>query len=160
MGRNSWIMFGMIAIVIMSILLVALLILVPQSRPITSGVGEDYEAITQSEFSYTQSKDISTDAMKETYSITTEDIEEGKSSKLYKQGNTDPFVDKSISNNSGNTSTGGSSNTGSSGGNTNTSGSNNTNTNTNTNNNNNTGNSSNSGNDTINDEPPYSADNK
>lgn len=93
MGRNSWIMFGLVAIVIISILLVALLILVPQSRPISNGVMEDYEKISESEYSYTQSKDISEETMKETYGITSEDIKEGKASKLYKQGNTDPFAD-------------------------------------------------------------------
>lgn len=99
MSRNSWIMFGMIAIVIISIVLVALLILVPQSGPIGNAGIEEYEAIDPSEFSYTQSKDISQEAMKETYSVTTEDVKEGKASKLYKQGNTDPFADPSTSEN-------------------------------------------------------------
>lgn len=110
MSRNSWIMFGMIAVVIISILLVALLILVPQSQPITEGVIDDYEKISESEYSYTQSKDISEEAMKETYSVTSEDIKEGKTSKLYKQGNTDPFADinssTSDSTSSGSSSTG------------------------------------------------------
>lgn len=93
MGRNSWITFGAVAIVIISIVLVALLILVPQSRPVSDGVIKEYEKISDSEYSYTQSKDISEEKMKETYSVTSEDINEGKSSKLYKQGNTDPFAD-------------------------------------------------------------------
>ena len=93
MGRNSWIMFGMVAVVIISILLVALLILVPQSQPITNGNIDDYESISESEYSYTQSKDITEETMKETYSITSEDIKEGKASKVYKQGNTNPFAD-------------------------------------------------------------------
>lgn len=92
MSRNSWIMFGMVAIVVISILLVALLILVPQSEPLTEGIVDDYEKIAESEYSYTQSKDISEEAMKETYSVTSEDIQEGKAAKLYKQGNTDPFA--------------------------------------------------------------------
>ena len=92
MSRSSWIMFGMITIVVISVLLVALLILVPQNQPITTGAVNEYEKIAESEYSYTQSKDISEEAMKETYSVTTEDIQEGKSSKLYKQGNTDPFA--------------------------------------------------------------------
>lgn len=93
MNRNSWIMFGMVSIVIMTMVLVALLILVPQSNPLKDASIEEYEAINPSEFSYTQSKDISQEAMKETYSVTTEDVKEGKASKLYKQGNTDPFAD-------------------------------------------------------------------
>lgn len=114
MGRNSWIMFGMIAIVIISILLVALLILVPQSEPIVDADMDDYESIVQSDYSYTQSKDISQEAMKETYSVTTEDVKEGKAAKLYRQGNTDPFADSNstdsgATNNSGNTSQNGSS---------------------------------------------------
>lgn len=103
MGRNSWIMFGMVAIVIISIVLVALLILVPQSEPIASVSLEEYETIDHSDYSYTQSKDITKEAMKETYSVTTEDVKEGKASKLYKQGNTDPFADvQSSTNNSSN----------------------------------------------------------
>jgi len=119
MSRNSWIMFGMVAIVIISILLVALLILVPQGEPISEGVVNDYEKIVESEYSYTQSKDISEDAMKETYGITSEDIKEGKASKLYKQGNTDPFADvggtKNGSNSSAGSSNSGTSNSGSGG---------------------------------------------
>jgi len=93
MGRNSWIMFGMIAIVIISIVLVALLILVPQGEPTTIDIYDDYGSFNESDYTYTQSKDISEDAMVETYSVTAEDIKEGKSSKLYKQGNTNPFAD-------------------------------------------------------------------
>lgn len=93
MGRNSWIMFGMIAIVIISIVLVALLILVPQGEPSTIDIYDDYGSFNESDYTYTQSKDISEDAMVETYSVTSEDIKEGKSSKLYKQGNTNPFAD-------------------------------------------------------------------
>ena len=134
MGRNSWIMFGMIAIVIISILLVALLILVPQSEPIVDANMDDYESIVESDYSYTQSKDISQEAMKETYSITTEDVKEGKAAKLYRQGNTDPFAESSStttngattnngnnqgsgSENSGTTNNGGSTNQGGTSGN-------------------------------------------
>lgn len=101
MGRNSWIMFGMIAIVIISILLVALLILVPQSEPVVDASMDEYESIVESDYSYTQSKDISQEAMKETYSITTEDVKEGKAAKLYRQGNTDPFAESSSTTSNG-----------------------------------------------------------
>lgn len=101
MGRNSWIMFGMVAIVIISILLVALLILVPQSEPIVDASMDEYESIVESDYSYTQSKDISQEAMKETYSITTEDVKEGKAAKLYRQGNTDPFAESSSTTSNG-----------------------------------------------------------
>lgn len=101
MGRNSWIMFGMVAIVIISILLVALLILVPQSEPVVDASMNEYESIVESDYSYTQSKDISQEAMKETYSITTEDVKEGKAAKLYRQGNTDPFAESSSTTSNG-----------------------------------------------------------
>lgn len=103
MGRNSWIMFGMVAIVIISILLVALLILVPQSEPVVDASMDEYESIVESDYSYTQSKDISQEAMKETYSITTEDVKEGKAAKLYRQGNTDPFAESSSTTTNGST---------------------------------------------------------
>ena len=92
MGRNSWITFGIVAVVIISIVLVALLILVPQSNPVTIDIYDDYKTLNKSEYTYTSSKDISEEAMKETYTITSEDINEGKASKIYKQGNTDPFA--------------------------------------------------------------------
>ena len=112
MGRNSWIMFGMVAVVIISLLLVALLILVPQSRPVSDGVTKEYEGITESEYSYTQSKDISEEAMKEIYSITTEDINEGKASKQYKQGNVNPFAAQASTNQSGSSANGNNTNGG------------------------------------------------
>lgn len=111
MSKNSWIMFGMIAVVIISIVLVALLILVPQSNPAINNTVEEYESITKTDFSYTQSKDISEESMKETYSITSEDVKEGKASKTYKQGNTDPFAVPQASS-STNTSNNGTSNSG------------------------------------------------
>lgn len=92
MGRNSWIMFAMVAIVIISIVLVALLILVPQSEPTTINIYDEYTSLDEYEYTYTQSKDISEEKMKDTYSVTTEDIKEGKASKLYKQGNINPFA--------------------------------------------------------------------
>lgn len=92
MGRNSWITFGIIALVIISIVLVALLILVPQGNPTTIDIYDEYNKLDKSDYTYTSSKDISEDTMKETYTITSEDIQEGRASKTYKQGNTDPFA--------------------------------------------------------------------
>ena len=91
MSKNSWLVFGMVAIVVITMLLVALLILVPQTNPAIKENTNEYEQIVPSEYSYTQSKDISGDSLKETYTITPEDIKEGTASKLYRQGNTDPF---------------------------------------------------------------------
>lgn len=91
MGRNSWITFGVIAIVIISIVLVALLILVPQGESTIVNVYDENSSFEQSDYTYTQSKDISEDAMKEIYTVTSEDIKEGKASKLYNQGNVNPF---------------------------------------------------------------------
>jgi len=111
MGRNSWVIFGVVAIVIISLVLVALLILVPQGNTTTIDIYEDFGSFDESDYTYTQSKDISEDALVETYGITTEDINEGKASKLYKQGNTDPFADVSGGNaNSSNNNSGASGN--------------------------------------------------
>ena len=106
MGRNSWITFGILAILIISIVLVALLILVPQGNPTTVDIYNDYNSLDKSEYTYTSSKDISEEAMKETYTITSEDIQEGKASKIYKQGNTDPFAE-AVSEDNSQTSAGG-----------------------------------------------------
>ena len=92
MGRNSWITFGVIAIVIISIVLVALLILVPQGESAVVDIYGENNSFDQSDYTYTQSKDISEDAMKEIYTVTSEDIKEGKTSKLYNQGNVNPFA--------------------------------------------------------------------
>ena len=91
MGRNSWIAFGMVAIVIIAIVLVALLILVPQSELVTVDIYDENSSFNSSDYTYTQSKDISEESMRETYSVTTEDIKEGKANKIYKQGNENPF---------------------------------------------------------------------
>ena len=111
MGRNSWIVFGMTAIVIISIVLVALLILVPQGELTTIDIYDDYGSFDESDYTYTQSKDISEEGMKETYSVTSEDINEGKASKLYNQGNTNPFADVSAGS-SGSSSNGSGTNSG------------------------------------------------
>lgn len=108
MGRNSWITFGVIAIVIISIVLVALLILVPQGESTIVNVYDENSSFEQSDYTYTQSKDISEDAMKEIYTVTSEDIKEGKASKLYNQGNVNPFAEAaSGTTGSGNGSSGG-----------------------------------------------------
>lgn len=113
MSKNSWIMFGMVAVVLISIFLVALLILVPQSNPIVVSGIEEYKSITEADFTYTSSKDISGENLKETYSITSEDVNEGKASKVYKPGNTDPFADqKATSSDTTNNSNSGTSNSG------------------------------------------------
>lgn len=115
MGRNSWIALGVIAIVIIAIVLVALLILVPQESPVTVDIYDDYSSFDESDYTYTQSKDISEENMKEIYSVTSEDIKEGKSSKLYKQGNTNPFADQASSESGSGTTSSGSSASGSTG---------------------------------------------
>lgn len=115
MGRNSWITFGILAVVIISIVLVALLILVPQSSPITVDIYDEYGTLDKSDYTYTSSKDISEETMKETYTITSEDIKVGKASKIYKQGNTDPFAAVSEGTTGNTTNTGNSSGSGSAG---------------------------------------------
>lgn len=92
MSKSTWIYFGISLVVIIALVLVALLIFVPQNAPTSLEALKEYEEITESDFSYTQTKDVSQEKLKETYGITSEDIKEGKSAKLYKQGNTDPFA--------------------------------------------------------------------
>ena len=112
MSKNLWI--TLIAIVIISIVLVALLILVPQGGSTIINVYDENSSFEKSDYTYTQSKDISEDAMKEIYTVTSEDIKEGKSSKLYNQGNVNPFAeaaaDKPASSANGSSSTGNGSN--------------------------------------------------
>lgn len=106
MGRNSWIMFGVIAVIVISLVLVALLIFVPQGQHTVVDIYDEYGNFDQSDYTYTKSKDISEEAMKETYSVTSEDIKEGKAAKIYKQGNTNPFAAATDSTAGGNSSSG------------------------------------------------------
>ena len=101
MGKNLWIMFGITVIVIVSILLVALLILVPQGKTAADANVGEYEKIVTSDYTYTQSKDINDDTVKDTYSITTNDIKDGKNIKQYKPGKTDPFAEVVTNTNNG-----------------------------------------------------------
>ncbi|MDD2627605.1 MAG: hypothetical protein PHR25_03765 [Clostridia bacterium] len=92
MSKSTWIYFIISFVVIIALVLVALLIFVPQNAPKSLEVLKEYEEISESDFSYTHTKDVPQENLKETYGITSEDIKEGKSAKMYKQGNTDPFT--------------------------------------------------------------------
>lgn len=88
MGKNAWIIFGIICIVIVAAVLVLMLVLVPQVKSTGAQVGE-YQQIAKQEYTFS-GNDVG--KLKHEYGITTSDVNKGKKNDKYDEGNINPFT--------------------------------------------------------------------
>lgn len=89
MGKKAWIIFSIICVAVVVAVLVGMLVLVPQVKH--SGTQTDeYKNIAKQE--YTFSGDTST--LEQKYTVTSKDVEQGKKTDKYEEGNINPFTPK------------------------------------------------------------------
>ena len=89
MGKKAWIIFGVVCVLIVAIALVLMLVLVPQVK--NTGVQTNaYEAIAKQEYTFSGTK--TTDKLKQQYNVTAADVEKGKDTDKYEEGNINPFT--------------------------------------------------------------------
>lgn len=91
MGKNSVIMIVISVVVTVSLAVIGLLLLIPQTVPV-SETTEEYTGIKKSEYTYEPTKNIQEEPEIYQYVITTENVSEGKAAKTYVTGKTNPFA--------------------------------------------------------------------
>lgn len=91
MGKKAWIIFGVVCVVIVSLALVCMLVFVPQVKSAGVQAGE-YKEIAKQE--YTFSGDT-INKLTHQYGITQKDVNKGKQTDKFDDGNINPFTPKS-----------------------------------------------------------------
>lgn len=92
MGKKAWIVFSVVCVSIIAIALVLMLVLVPQSK--NAGIQTNaYESIAKQEYTFSGTK--TADKLKKEYNVTSNDVENGKNTDKYEEGNINPFTPKS-----------------------------------------------------------------
>ena len=92
MGTKAWIIFCVVCVVIIAVALVLMLVLVPQVK--NTGIQTNaYESIAKQEYTFSGTK--TADKLKQEYNVTANDVEKGKKTDKYEEGNINPFTPKS-----------------------------------------------------------------
>lgn len=91
MGKKAWIIFGVVCIAIVATVLVCMLVFVPQVKSTGIQTGE-YEQVAKQE--YTFSGDT-INKLTQQYGITESDVNKGKQTDKFDDGNINPFTPKS-----------------------------------------------------------------
>lgn len=89
MGKKAWIIFSVICVLVVVAALVLMLVLVPQVKySIQAG---EYNNISKQEYTFTGDNS----KLEQEYTITSKDVENGKKTDKYDEGNINPFTPKS-----------------------------------------------------------------
>lgn len=91
MGKKAWIGFVIVFVLIIVTALVLMLVLVPQVKS-TGLQANAYEPIAKQEYSFS-GKEL--EKLNKQYNITESDVEKGKKTDKYEEGNINPFTPKS-----------------------------------------------------------------
>lgn len=92
MSKKAWLIFGIIAAYITASVLVLMLILVPQMK---SSKVQSGEYLTIEKQTYTFDGKRTTESLIQEYTVTADDVADGKKTKKYTEGNINPFTPKS-----------------------------------------------------------------
>lgn len=92
MSKKAWLIFGIIAVVIVIAVLVLMLVLVPQMKSSKVQPGE-YLAIEKQTYTFDGTR--TTDSLIQEYTVTADDVADGKKTRKYSEGNINPFTPKS-----------------------------------------------------------------
>ena len=88
MGKKAWIAFGIICAVIVMAVLLLILILVPQIE--NEGTAADtYQSIARQDYTYSGR---TKEKIEKDYVVTESDVNRGKKTKKYVEGNINPFT--------------------------------------------------------------------
>ena len=90
MNKKTWITFGIVWAVVVLCIIVLLILLIPQPEGASSSTVK-YEAIARENYTFSGN---TTDTLKKEYSVTANDVNKGKDTNKYKEGNINPFTPK------------------------------------------------------------------
>ena len=95
MNKSNLLTLGISIVVLATVVVVALMILLPQQAVVLEASTVKYDALKKSDFKYEQTKDITREALVKEYSITSSQMEKFKKNNQYVSGNSDPFTPRS-----------------------------------------------------------------
>ena len=87
-GKKGWIVFGIICVAVIAVVLLGVLVLVPQVQSSGLQVGE-YQNIAKQEYTYSGR---TVETLEKKYGVTSSDVEQGKKTNKYKEGNINPLT--------------------------------------------------------------------
>jgi len=90
-GKKAWIAFAGICVVIVAIVLVCMLVFVPQIKSTGIQAGE-YEELAKQEYTFSGN---AINKLTQQYGITESDVNKGKQTDKFDDGNINPFTPKS-----------------------------------------------------------------
>lgn len=77
---------------LVSVAIILFMIMLPQQVQVLEGNVNKYDAITKSQYTFSSTKDINSEALKKQYSINDEDMSKFRANSQYVAGNSDPFT--------------------------------------------------------------------
>ena len=92
MDKKYILTFSISFLVLATVVIIALMILLPQTTTIIESSLQDYDSINKSDYLYTKTKDISKEALIQQYTISDTEMNKIKNSNQYNPGNSDPFT--------------------------------------------------------------------
>ncbi len=92
MNKTYIITFGMSILVFASLVIIALMLMVPQQKVFIEGNINKYDTIKKSEFTFESTKDITLETLMKQYGISADEMATFKARNQYKPGNSDPFT--------------------------------------------------------------------
>lgn len=92
MDKKYILTFSISFLVLATVVIIALMILLPQTTTIIESSLQKYDAINKSDYLYTKTKDISKEALIQQYTISDTEMTTFKNSNQYNPGNSDPFT--------------------------------------------------------------------
>ena len=92
MDKKYILTFSISFLVLATVVIIALMILLPQTTTIIESSLQDYDSINKSDYLYTKTKDISKEALIQQYTISDTEMTTFKNSNQYAPGNSDPFT--------------------------------------------------------------------
>lgn len=92
MSKNTTIILISCIAIIFVIALVLLLVFIPQIKPTTTGISNEYEKINKSDYTYDPLNKNMEAELTEEYSVTESEVNSGLKTRSYIPGNDNPFT--------------------------------------------------------------------
>lgn len=92
MNKTYVLTFSISVLVVITVVIISLMILLPQSTTIVDSTITKYDSITKSDYLYTKTKDITKEALVQEYTINEDEMKNFKNKYQYVPGNSDPFT--------------------------------------------------------------------
>lgn len=92
MVKKYVITFSISVLILFSISIILLMIMIPQQDPTMTGTIQNYQKVNPTDYTFTQTKDITQQNLVKEYTITSADLGTFKKYNQYVSGNSDPFT--------------------------------------------------------------------